>query len=442
MGGKESSDAAAAIGAALAEARKQRALMIYLRPSSAYLRSVFATTYTQQSPDIAGTNLLNERLKDFLHLRDESKDVRRTRSDLDKVFWQNINTVRVSGAGSTNFVIAKDDVGNWYVKSMGADPEEMIKAVTNTALYSYSGKIDTNLLRVAELRNRIDTPGLSDAEYERARRELNDFNTGSSGPAAAAHGKTWSLFEENYRLQGSSQFARIRETIRSDALTNELTRRWTLTLQPLGATDSQALIAALLSNGLVPDAKKKMTASVEPADPKDPGEALVGALEALARYHGALREQVVMEKVVTGAVAQQLAVAETARRDGEQLLETALGDLANAEKNLAAAEKAEPPVSAATLEAVRAAHRQARTQADVAAKTLTARRAAAVAARDALDAANARHDALLTDLDTVTGQFLRTEGGARVRANEEMETTIRVLGRSVSPAPVQQAAAK
>ena len=36
--------------------------------------------------------------------------------EIDKQFWQNINRVRVAGAGATNYVVAKDDIGNWYVK--------------------------------------------------------------------------------------------------------------------------------------------------------------------------------------------------------------------------------------------------------------------------------------------------------------------------------------
>jgi hypothetical protein len=31
----------------------------------------------------------------------------------DKQFWQNINSVEFSGAGATNYGIARDDIDNW-----------------------------------------------------------------------------------------------------------------------------------------------------------------------------------------------------------------------------------------------------------------------------------------------------------------------------------------
>ena len=61
-------------------------------------------------------------------------------------FWQNINKVRVAGAGISNYVIAKDDVGNWYVKRYAADPKPIIKSAQNLAMFGLSAKMKVDLL--------------------------------------------------------------------------------------------------------------------------------------------------------------------------------------------------------------------------------------------------------------------------------------------------------
>ena len=58
-----------------------------------------------------------------------------TLQQLDKQNWQNINTIRVAGGGNTNYVVAKDDIGNWYVKNYSADPKDIIKSAQGLALF-------------------------------------------------------------------------------------------------------------------------------------------------------------------------------------------------------------------------------------------------------------------------------------------------------------------
>jgi len=45
-----------------------------------------------------------------------------------------------------NYVIAKDDIGNWYVKNYSADTEPIIKAAKSLALFGMGGQMGTNLL--------------------------------------------------------------------------------------------------------------------------------------------------------------------------------------------------------------------------------------------------------------------------------------------------------
>lgn len=138
---------------ALENAYQHRAGMIYIRPSSAYLRTSFPSTSLQDDPNLAWDNMLlkqgirnmpfSSQLRDIL-----DPSVARDRlltAELDKQYWQNINRVRVSGAGFTNQALVKDDVGNWYVKHYFGDTEKIFKSAKHLALYSLGTKLPIDL---------------------------------------------------------------------------------------------------------------------------------------------------------------------------------------------------------------------------------------------------------------------------------------------------------
>jgi len=140
------------IAAALKAAYDHRSGMAYIRPSAAYLRSSYPSTSLQADPALGWQNMLARHSLRSLPFVSEkivgSSDEERLRivSEIDKQFWQNINSVRVGGAGRTNYVIAKDDIGNWYVKNYSADTEPIIKAAKSLALFGMGGQMGTNLL--------------------------------------------------------------------------------------------------------------------------------------------------------------------------------------------------------------------------------------------------------------------------------------------------------
>ncbi len=141
------------IAAALKVAYEQRAGMAYIRPSAAYLRSSYPSTSLQDDPGLAWRNMLaGHALRSvpligdaFTNPRSKAEQ-REIVREIDKQFWQSINRVRVAGAGDTNYVIAKDDIGNWYVKAFSADPEDIIKSAQKLALFNLGAGLDTNLL--------------------------------------------------------------------------------------------------------------------------------------------------------------------------------------------------------------------------------------------------------------------------------------------------------
>lgn len=143
------------IQSALKAAWDLRSSMVYIRPSGSYLRSSFPSTSLQDDPVLSSENLLAE--KALLHMplempfrlvcqlalpkssesicKDEDRGKLRAQTALDKQFWQNINRVRLTGGGYTNYVVAKDDIGNWYVKEVETDPKDIIKAAKKLALF-------------------------------------------------------------------------------------------------------------------------------------------------------------------------------------------------------------------------------------------------------------------------------------------------------------------
>ena len=138
---------------ALESAYQHRAGMIYIRPSSAYLRTSFPSTSLQDDPNLAWDNMLLQQGIRNLPFSSQLRDIldpavqqnRLLTAELDKQYWQNINRVRVSGTGFTNQVVAKDDVGNWYVKQYYGDTKDIINSAKNLALYNLGMKLPIDL---------------------------------------------------------------------------------------------------------------------------------------------------------------------------------------------------------------------------------------------------------------------------------------------------------
>ncbi len=236
--------------------------MIFLRPASSYLRSVYAATVTQVDPALQWQNMLLEgsslvRLaRTPGSLFNGSNDKNRNRAELDKAFWQNINSVKLGAAGSANFVVAKDDVGNWYVKAMGSDPKAMVDAAKNLALYNAGAAIDTNLLRMQELRSKIDTENSVERRAE-MQAEIDGLGGSASGPAVAERTRTVALFRQHYDALSGQHQQGLADRLAGGGLLSELRYRWTKTLDK---SDGSAAVLAMLDRQ---DVKDKHQAAVD-----------------------------------------------------------------------------------------------------------------------------------------------------------------------------------
>lgn len=145
------------VEAALKAAYEQRAGLNYIRPAFSYLRNSFPSTSLQDDPSSGWKNMLTENMSRSLPFseyldpkRKKKENRRRINNEIDKQYWQNINRVRLTGGGDTNYVVAKDDLGNWYVKNYSAKPDDIIKSAKNLALFGMGSSMGTNLLAGAQ----------------------------------------------------------------------------------------------------------------------------------------------------------------------------------------------------------------------------------------------------------------------------------------------------
>jgi hypothetical protein len=146
----KSDPAALNIEQALTVALQQRSGMAYIRPSAAFLRTSFTASGLQDNVGTEREDLILQSAFRGLPILGGAKDPnfatqRQINQEIDKQFWQNVNRVRVTGSGSTNYAIAKDDVGNWYVKSYAADTSQIINSAKNLALFNLSSQVGRNL---------------------------------------------------------------------------------------------------------------------------------------------------------------------------------------------------------------------------------------------------------------------------------------------------------
>ena len=179
-------EAAASLMAAINAAYDQRTAMIYLRPASDYLRSAHSASELQEASEPQYRSMLNDWWKYLLPnwLTDRGSEEARRRVELDKLYWQNINRVSLGGGGATNFVLAKDDIGNWYVKAYSADPAEILNSATQLALFNAGQRLNTNLLQRHDLQKRLDASTDSD-ERDRLSSRLDRLDSQDGRPLLA-----------------------------------------------------------------------------------------------------------------------------------------------------------------------------------------------------------------------------------------------------------------
>lgn len=129
---------ATAIESALADAYTFRSGLGYLRPASSFLRNSYPVTAFQKN-QVAWKNMLSQQARRQLPfagmLRENGAADLKALQQIDNQFWHNVNRIRVAGGGKSNYVLAKDDVGNWYVKEYAVDITQVANSMQKVAMF-------------------------------------------------------------------------------------------------------------------------------------------------------------------------------------------------------------------------------------------------------------------------------------------------------------------
>jgi hypothetical protein len=248
--------------------------MIYLRPATAYLRSSYPATTLNVNESVGWQNQLERQawraIPGIGHIVDRAgagrlKELR----ELDKQSWQNVNRIRLAGAGRANYVLAKDDVGNWYVKQYAADPSNIIHSAKNLALFSAGSAFGQPLSL------------LSSSETDRVTAG-SPFNAQFAKAAA------------NYLTQTTNSWHRLTNALQGGAFTNEIASAWTLAgftgsnLDTLAQTAFAPAVHKKLDDAINAGHAKLKQASDE-ALARSADAAILDVLGALKRYHDTVR---------------------------------------------------------------------------------------------------------------------------------------------------------
>jgi hypothetical protein len=131
---------------ALELAIASRSASIYIRPPWAYLRNATPISAVQDT-SVGWQNMVAKHGGRALASNGTRPGDKRVERDIDQQFWQNINRVRVAGMGNTSYVLAKDDIGNWYVKGYSGDPKPVFEGLQAMALAAQSGSMGVDLFK-------------------------------------------------------------------------------------------------------------------------------------------------------------------------------------------------------------------------------------------------------------------------------------------------------
>lgn len=331
---------AANLQEAINAAYDQRTSMLYLRPASDYLRSVYTATAFQDGSKPVYRNMLGEWL---YYLDPRKKNAGEIKAEQDKQHWQNINQVSLGGGGATNYVLAKDDVGNWYVKAYSSDPESIIKSATSLALYNAGKPINMNLLRRFDLQRQIDDlPNTQDEKRKALSAELSNISSQDGVPLMKVRNRYALRYKQDTERQAKALLAML-ETLPEKMETGVGERPpacpFTETQKTLKQLDASHLKTPYdnLNNLVVKFSAKDVAPSIEEVE-KGIQQALTSMHLYASQVHKALRQaqdvacdedRRIIADTIREILRQLLVNAATERKQSIERYEDALTNIAD-----------------------------------------------------------------------------------------------------------------
>ena len=342
---------ASSIEDALKEAYDQLSGLAYIRPATTYLRSISAATVFQSDNGLHWNNTLIDNVQNvagsFLGIGGSNplkKDVHleEIQSELDKQYWSNINKVNLSAGGKLNYVVAKDDIGNWYVKTYAADASQIFRSVQGLGLFALGGKIDFNLVdvleREQELKSQIkDTT--DSTRRDEIRGKLAELRKERPGAQDSSLGKVFQRYEGDYGNATRISATMLSDALKDDALKNTVASSWEKSFE--GAVDvtvggklfkdvikpkldnaytQHAQPLSLPLNKVLDDAKPTNEAATPPAKIRSLSAKLVETLNALRGFRDTLSTEIAnAAKSETNSLAKardkEFALSEKSKQD-------------------------------------------------------------------------------------------------------------------------------
>jgi hypothetical protein len=261
--------------AVLEAAAQHRAGMVHLRPAAAYLRTSYPSTSLQDDPNLTWDNLLLQQgLRNIpfsSYLADlfnpEAGHDRAISADLDKQYWQNINRVRVSGAGRTNYVLAKDDVGNWYVKHYFGDTEKIFESARKLGMYNLGSTMGASLRSSLKDKQATEDGSSVDAQPIPLKRVFNQHRT-------------------VYTSKTTADVTALKELAEKDVLATKIKEGWQSLPDLKGEDETLKMVEDRLTAAL--KKLKDRMGEIEGNDKTRDGVRVVQEIQAIRDFHRAL----------------------------------------------------------------------------------------------------------------------------------------------------------
>jgi hypothetical protein len=361
------SSKAISLAEAAQRVKDRRAELVYLRPAASYLRSIHNSILSQTQAGLKWRNSLSDQAVKSIPLIGPSLWDHKSggaienvspaiAESIDKANWQTINSVTLNGGGYSNYVVAKDDIGNWYVKALGSDPAKMIQSAKNLLLFNLGGRIDQNLLELNDLkavrRSQLEKGGTTEAIDSAI--ASNQATTSAGG---AAFDALLTKYKERYSSELEKEFVALKESISKKTVFNNAIKAAETASNGLSDADALAIKNAIEgASGSFPEVNLFENGTLQISVKR--AETLNGALVALKEWAS------VAKKAVQGAgnlteLEKQLTVA---------LKDQADKSVVEKVKSAAVLEsKEKDPVK---VQAIRAEYESAKSASDTAAATV------------------------------------------------------------------------
>lgn len=259
------------IANSLALAYEHRGGFAFLRSTSTYLRNAYANTAFQD----ARSNQSNLIKPKFGFGSEYNRAERETKLEIDKQYWQNINSIKLSGSGASNYALVKDDIGNWYVKAYESDSEVLFKSAQSLALFNMGGKINVNLLQQLNTQKELDKATGDERDVIRDR--LDKMKAGNAANTEGISNVT-AKFREKYQESSIEQLRALHAALTN--LPSSIKTAWSGISFDKKESSMSVLSKILDSNAEVIAAQSAITLALDDVEKKKAAPENVGDLLA------------------------------------------------------------------------------------------------------------------------------------------------------------------